>query len=65
MATFKLCNIVRIFLNKVFVFQMYTYLKSSHISRIAGVFQTILIALQEEFKKKSETMKKIFYYYGT
>jgi len=32
-----------------------TYLKTSHITRISGVFETILIALHEEFQEKPAT----------
>lgn len=31
-----------------------TYLESSHVSWIAGILKTILIAFQEEFQEKSE-----------
>ena len=30
------------------------YLESSHVTRIAGILQTILVALQEEFEKEPE-----------
>lgn len=40
-----------------------TYLKPSHIPRIAGILQTILVALKEEFEKKSVTNKNIIFIY--
>ena len=32
-----------------------THLKPSHVPWIAGILQAVLVALEEEFKEKSET----------
>ena len=34
------------------------YLESSHVTRIAGILQTILVALQEEFEKEPRGQKR-------
>jgi len=36
---------------------MSSYLKSSHVSRIACILQTILVTLEEELKEKPATNK--------
>ena len=33
-------------------YAMKTHLKPSHVARIAGILQTVLVAFQEEFKEK-------------
>ena len=35
-----------------------TYLKPSHIARVSGILQTILVAFQEEFEKKPAKKKQ-------
>lgn len=37
--------------NVLFAFDN-THLKASHVARIAGIFQAILIAFEEEFQKE-------------
>lgn len=42
-----------IFFNYIYSLKrLITYLKSTHVSWIAGILQTVLVALQEEFEEK-------------
>ena len=38
--------------NKIHFLILYSYLKSSHVSWISSIFQTILVAFQKEFEEK-------------
>lgn len=42
-----------------------THLESSHVPRVAGVLQTVLIALQKELQKKSGTNRQDVYKWCT
>lgn len=36
-----------------------SYLKSPHVSGVTGIFQTVLVTLEEEFQEESEKDTKI------